>query len=138
MTRKLSIFVIFISCYLSVPIRAQQDTTRRINFGSMWKGWSNEVRLIYLDGFIGGRSETFLVVFDSLSPEARGSLRLRTTVLYNPDVLRDVMTDLYSDPANTFVRFEVMVYIARDKLSGREVESRLRSAREQEYAIPRR
>ena len=48
------------------------------------------------------------------------------------------MTNLYSDPANTYVRFDSMVYIARDKLSGKDVDPALRHAREMDrgYVSP--
>jgi hypothetical protein len=46
------------------------------------------------------------------------------------------MTDLYRDPANALIRLGAMVYIARDKLSGKDVEAALRTAREKERAYP--
>jgi hypothetical protein len=40
------------------------------------------------------------------------------------------MTDLYRDPANTLIQFAAMIYIARDKLDGKDVEPALRAARQ--------
>ncbi len=36
---------------------------------------------------------------------------------------------LYQDPANTFVPWESMTYIARDKLKGQEIDEALKAAR---------
>ncbi|MDD5606839.1 MAG: hypothetical protein PHN37_03205 [Candidatus Pacebacteria bacterium] len=49
----------------------------------------------------------------------------------SPDLkaIRDVMTDLYKDPANTYISFEKMIFFAIDKLSGESIENRLEEER---------
>jgi hypothetical protein len=44
--------------------------------------------------------------------------------------LLDVMTSLYSDPANTYIALGSMIYIARDELAGKDIEGLLRHARQ--------
>jgi hypothetical protein len=44
------------------------------------------------------------------------------------------MTALYSDPSNTYIAYGAMVYIARDKLSGKDPDTILRNARQNECA----
>jgi len=73
-----------------------------------------------------------LQLWNDLPPERREALRLRTFTFYASDSLRDVMTNLYADPANTYIRHDAMVYISRDKLSGKDVEPILRHAREED------
>ena len=43
----------------------------------------------------------------------------------NLEVIRDIMTDLYKDPANTYISFKNMIFIAKDKLSGKPIEDKL-------------
>jgi hypothetical protein len=76
-----------------------------------------------------------LAVFNDLSSARREQVRLATFTFYDEPALANVMTDLYRDPANTYIEYGAMVYVARDKLSGREVESRLRQARQSDCAF---
>ncbi len=43
--------------------------------------------------------------------------------------LRDVITSLYNDPANTYIEMSYMVYFAKSKLMGKDIESDLRDQR---------
>ena len=51
--------------------------------------------------------------------------------LVKPDikVIRDIITDLYKDPANAYISFKNMIFIAIDKLSGEHIESKLEDER---------
>ena len=100
-----------------------------VNYGREWSVWSNGSRSIYLEGFVDGQSHTYLLLQNDVPAERREPLRLRTFTFYDSTVIRDVMTSLYADPANTYVAFDSMVYIARDKLAGKEIEAALRDAR---------
>lgn len=72
---------------------------------------------------------TYIAIRPDLPPNRQEALRLETFTFYETDALRDVMTSLYSDPANTYISFGSMIYVARDKLSGKDVEPILRKAR---------
>jgi hypothetical protein len=54
--------------------------------------------------------------------ERRDRLRKETFTFYDTSALLDVMTSLYADPANTYIAYTSMVYIARDKLAGKDVQ----------------
>jgi hypothetical protein len=45
------------------------------------------------------------------------------------------MTSLYADPANTFIAHSSMIYIARDKLGGKDIETLLRKARQNDCGL---
>lgn len=113
---------------LSMTASAQDELA---NYGRTWNRWPNAIRSIYIEGFVDGQSHTFITVMDDLNvtDKQREALRVKSFVMYQPEPLRDVMTNLYSDPANTYVGFDWMIYIARDKLSGKDVEPELREAR---------
>lgn len=106
-----------------------------VNYGAQWSSWSSPSRSIWTQGFVDGQSSTYLALLTDLPEARRDALRLKTFTFYDSDALRDVMTSLYADPANTYIRFDAMVYIARDKLSGKDVEPTLRTAREKERGI---
>jgi hypothetical protein len=107
------------------------------NYGREWNAWSNVSRSIYLQGFVDGQSNTYLALLNDLPAERREPLRIQTFTFYDSAAIRDVMTNLYSDPANTYIRYDSMVYVARDKLGGKDVEPMLRRAREQDRGFLR-
>lgn len=86
-------------------------------------------RSIYLEGFRDGQSRTYFAVMNDLPVARREPLQLATFTTYDTDVLGNVMTSLYADPANTYIQNDDMVYLARDKIGGKDVESALRDAR---------
>jgi hypothetical protein len=115
-------------------------TREIIKYGPIWRAWDDNERNAYLGGFVDGQNDTY-TVFESLpelvstSAARKEALRLQLYTLYDHDVLRPVMTDLYRDPANIFITFGAMVYIARDKVTGRDIEPMLRYSRENDCAF---
>lgn len=130
-------FAIVLICVsiLTVNGSAQDEL---FNYGRQWNGWSNVSRSVYLEGFVDGQSNTFLALTNDLPAARREPLRLKTFTFYEADALRDVITNLYKDPANTFIRHDSLLYIARDKLSGKDIEPALRLAREKDRGFVRR
>ena len=126
-----STLILAVLLFAAVTAPGQKE---RFNFGKEWHLWSDYERSIYLVGFVDGQSGTYLALVDDVPKERREPLRLQTFTFYDSDAIRDVMTSLYGDPANTFIRHGSMLYIARDKLSGKDIEARLRQAREQDWA----
>ena len=62
----------------------------------------------------------------------------RLFVRYTRDQVREVITDLYKDPANAFIRTLDMFFLARDKIEGKEtakgiMEARKRAIETHEY-----
>jgi hypothetical protein len=118
---------------LCAPMSAQQNpcqTVDRFNFGREWRSWSGTTRNVYMDGFMSGQADTYLALVNDLPAHRKEPLSQATFLFFDTDAIADVMTDLYKDPANAFIRFGAMVYIARDKLNGRDIEARLRYSRE--------
>jgi len=117
---------------LTFVIIGATDTTAQggpFNYGRRWSSWSPLNRSIYLEGFRDGQSHAYFALVDDLPPGRREPLRLMTFTLYDADALGNVITSLYTDPANAYIQNDDMVYIARDKLSGIDVDPELRTAR---------
>jgi hypothetical protein len=123
--------VAFAAVLVTVSAGARISQTHELfNYGRQWNVWSDTSRLIYLEGFVDGQSGTYTAVASDLPPERREPLRLQTFTFYDADALRDVMTSLYSDPANTYIRYDSVVYLSRDKLNGKDIKPSLMRARE--------
>jgi hypothetical protein len=132
----LTLFLIVATRSITAQSELGQCTPRTgfelINYGNEWNAWSNGPRSVYLEGFVDGQSHTYMLLQNDIPAERREPLRLQTFTMYESGALRDVMTSLYSDPANTYVAYDSMVYIARDKLGGKDIEATLRNARQNE------
>jgi len=113
----------------STPCQAITGTMELFKYGNQWLQWNELERHIYLLGFVDGGSVYFDFVFRQ--PErVRNELFEANAVKYDNDVLSPVITSLYRDPANVYIRYDSMVLIARDKIAGKDVEPRLRMARQ--------
>jgi len=108
---------------------------RLFNYGKQWKSWPDICRSTYVLGFVNGQDSTYVALLDDLPPARQEALRLKTYTFYDEDALRDVITNLYADPANTYIRYSSIVYIARDKLAGKDIEPILRRARANDTGV---
>ena len=99
-----------------------------INSARSWKSWNSFERVLYLRGFVDGSSRVLLHFrpADEKAIQTAQAAALR----YDFSQIRDVMTNLYSDPANAYIGLGAMVFIARDKLDGKNAEVLLTRARQ--------
>jgi hypothetical protein len=104
-----------------------------------WQSWSNSVRDVYLSGVKEGAADAYFKAAEQWlapgevvkQPEPVRVTKVREAVFFFFDIaaIRDVMTDLYKDPANQYVQLSDMVFIARDKLRGDQIDESLNKAR---------
>lgn len=119
------------------------------NYGKIWNSWSDYIRSIYImglkDGFQNQIYFSFIYrliieekdVFDKFlkdsevvkTEEARNKT-LWGFINFDDEAIRNVMTDLYKDPANIYISFYDMGGIAYRKLKGESIELLLRELRE--------
>ena len=117
------------------------------NYGVLWNSFSKDVRLVYLKGFKDGIGHAYhTALFTWIGPEEAWkkpeservkAVREAIFVMFDVDAVSVVMTELYKDPVNTFIDFLSMVYLARDKLQGEDIEKRLREKRNTAMLIHR-
>jgi hypothetical protein len=153
MTKTLWMFMLLLLLVLAVNVRSQglplPPNAVLVDFGQQWTGANEVARLWYLTGFKDGSADAYQKAFENefrVPGRTYGQVagqfepvRLVTFTAYDPDVLSRVITDLYRDPANTFISHAGMVYIARDRLDGKNVEPLLREARvsKRAYTLPK-
>ena len=122
------------------------------NYGRYWKDLPEAARNTYVIGFRDGGSNAFLVAsIEWLPPEEslttagsprRERVRKKTMTMFTSDILVPVMNEIYKDPANAFIGFKEVLFLARDKLLGEDVnsaiiEARKKAIRDQEYIKPK-
>ena len=96
-----------------------------INSARLWKGWNSSDRLLYLWGFRDGLSQVAIHLLETPNETTRAA-----ALRYELSQISEVITNLYSDPANAYIRLGAMVFIARDKLDGKNAEQLLTWARQ--------
>lgn len=124
---------------LIVTLSASTMATDLFNYGQRWKSWSVGTRNVYLEGFQDGSNHAYWTAGDQWlahgdflkNPALQKVKKVSGNVHFFVElsVIRDVMTGLYEDPANTFIKWETVLYLARDKLMGEDISERLIKAR---------
>jgi hypothetical protein len=109
------------------------------DYSKIWKAWGKGGQRAYICGFIDGGGYTMRTVLDEIfASDKRGSkvpklfyenVRIKTATLYDESKIIDIITSLYKDPANSYIWFQEMVYIARDSLSGKDITTAILEAR---------
>ncbi len=50
------------------------------NYGRQWESWSNEMRSVYLIGFVDGQSSTYTAMINDVPMERKEPLRMEYTL----------------------------------------------------------
>jgi len=108
------------------------------NYADLWRSWNVVAREAYITGVVDGIAEAFFVTMTTVAPDKFAKTPVSTEVKkatdklfvrYTRDQIRDVITDLYKDPANAFVSTLDMFFLARDKIEGKDIGKGLMEAR---------
>lgn len=114
-----------------------------VDYNIIWQSWDNKAQLTYLLGLSDGIQRGRTITLNSLTPNWLSELsnpKIKQAVtqdflllsLYEIDKvikIRDIITNLYQDPANSYIPPLEMAFIAQDKLQGRDIQARLREER---------
>lgn len=114
------------------------------NYADLWRSWNMVAREAYISGVVDGIAEAFFVTMTIVAPakfakspepaevkKATDKLFVR----YTRDQIRDVITDLYKDPANGFINTVDMFFLARDKIEGKDIAKGIMDARKKAMDI---
>ena len=100
-----------------------------VNYGQGWNSLPNASKDWFIEGMVEGYNKTYWTLINFVPSQMRKEFEKKIYLFYDTDVLREVMTKLYADPANTYISYGAMAYIARDKLNGENIEDHLRYSR---------
>lgn len=109
------------------------------DYGKIWATWGKEGHTAYIGGFNHGKNHALLIVGNEIfNSNNRGdkvpetfyeNIRVNIETLYDTNKIIDVITNLYKDPANSYIAFNNIFYIAQDSLSGKDVSKDILWAR---------
>jgi len=139
MWRKNVITIFFLVVSLKTAVAADP-----YNYSELWRSWGIVGREAYISGVVDGIAEAYFVTLTTVAPnkfpktpepieitKAREKLFVR----YTRDQIRDVITDLYKDPANAFIRTLDMYFLARDKIEGKDIAKGITDARKKAMTL---
>lgn len=108
------------------------------DYAALWRSWDLTAREAYITGVVDGTARAYIVTMSSLAPGKLRStdpprevaeIREKLFVRYSRAQLREVITDLYKDPANSLINTLDVLFLSRDKIEGKKIENSLIEAR---------
>jgi len=150
--KKIIIIFIIAFCLLSF-MEISYSNEKNLKYGDLWNSFSNIQKSTYLlgihHGIMKGISECIDDYCSYFSEKKRGlnyekeKLELMAIIglgslhkylefssLFDLEIVSNVVTDLYKDPANTYIFIADIYFITLRKLKGENIESSLRELRE--------
>lgn len=124
---------------LWIATTGHSEAQEPFNYAELWGSWGSVGREAYLEGVVDGTFNAWMAAGEAWlglgelykSPEVEKVRIVREKIFVREQrpQIPAVMTSLYRDPANAYVALIDMVFIARDKLEGKDVERALDNAR---------
>jgi hypothetical protein len=108
------------------------------NYAGSWRSLNVVAQEAYISGVVDGIAVAYITTIYAVAPDKitktppPSELKKTTEKLfvrYTRDQIRDVITDLYKDPANAFISTLDIFFLARDKIEGKDVGKGLMEAR---------
>ena len=107
------------------------------NVARYWSSLSPGEKIAYLNGYSAGVAQAFAETLLAVkSPEYKSNLPIRDQVpaisitgIEEKDILSKVISNLYEDPANSYIQLNDVISVAIDKIAGKPTESAIQSAR---------
>ena len=128
------LFIIFII----LPVANDSFSEEPTNYAEVWESMNVVARQAYVIGVIDGIAEAYYTTMINLAPEKLSEkpesaevkkVKEKLFVRYTRSQLREVMTDLYRDPANSYIITVDIFFLARDKIEGKDITLAIREAR---------
>ena len=146
--KKIIIIFIIVFCLLSFAGSSCLAQENYKNYGEIWLKLSDGYRVLYIMGFVGGMDLLAIKILPILTLKIKENLltyeetEVIQELLYfrnyflglagDVDVVKNIfniVTDLYKDPANTYIPTYKMIEVAYQKLKGEDIEPLLQEAR---------
>lgn len=128
---------IFVVVFLFVSL-SSTATAAPYNYAHLWLSWNRFVQEVYIDGVTDGIAEAYVLTMQTVAqekwlttpePPELANLREKLFVRDTRTKICDVISDLYKDPANSFIPPLKMFFLSRDKIEGKNISDGLMKAR---------
>jgi hypothetical protein len=111
------------------------------DYATRWKAWDVYTRTAYVAGVTEAISIAFFTTAGNLTkePSPQEKLRIMDILKFGSAIERkkiiEVMTDIYQDPANSYIETVKIFILAQDKIEGKDISKSLEDARRQAYEL---
>jgi hypothetical protein len=113
------------------------------DYAARWNTWDVYTRTAYVIGVTEGISTAFFTTKGNLTkkPTPKEELLIMDILNFGSGIERkkiiEVMTDLYQDPANSYIETTKIFLYAQERIKGKDISRALENARRQEYELHR-
>lgn len=124
---------------LSIQKFHDVNSKRRVDYVHTWRSYGDAARTAYILGFMDGEAngnEKGRLFFQGKVDKSviRQWMDTEGTFAgHTVGILADAMTHLYDDPANSYLPFAWVLYLAKDRIEGKPIEEKLLEARKHAF-----
>lgn len=111
------------------------------DYAARWKAWDVYTRTAYVAGVTEAISVAFFTTKGNLTkkPSLQEEFRIMDILKFGSAIEKkkviEVMTDIYQDPANSYIDTVKIFVLAHDKIEGKDISKSLEDARRQAYDL---
>ena len=125
----------------SLSINIIFAASSKYNYRDAWNSWSEHTKYVYLWGFKDGSASSITKATDLLVAatghkpllDSEADLLLEYVegtywmkmVVFDYEVIRDVVNELYKDASNAYISFDKIIEIALENLKGNSIDELL-------------
>lgn len=122
--------VLLVIFFIIIPQLPATDKYKAFKYGDSWRTLSYDGKLMFIEGYyegiIQGIHDANYVITGRKAIDV--NQMQKASNMHNPFyqtevlVLIRVMDDIYKDPANIYVAYNLVLWLAKDKLDGKPIE----------------
>jgi len=137
--------VLLVIFFIISPQLAVANNYKAFKYGDSWQTLSYDGKLMFIEGYMEGLAQGIhdanYVITGKKSID--GDKMEKALNMHNPlyhtevQVLIKVMDDIYKDPANIYIQYDLVLWLAKDKLDGKPIEEHLRIYRKRYSNTPK-
>jgi hypothetical protein len=133
----------FATILLLAGIVSMAGADEPYDYGARWKAWDVYIRLAYVIGVEEGIVSAFFTTTTSLDkkPSREEQLRILDILKFGSGIAKkkiiEVITEIYQDPANSYIPTVKIFIMAQEKIEGKDISKSLENARRAAYDFHR-
>lgn len=130
---------IIASIFMTAGLVSIASAAERYDYAARWKAWDIDSRTAYVAGVTEAIPFALFTTAGSLTnkPPAKEVLAIALVLKCGYPIERkkivEVITDIYQDPANSYIDTTRLFLFAQDKIQGKDISKALETARRQAY-----
>jgi len=132
--KRIAIYIVLLTCFGTTTLAAEG-----YDYSARWKAWDINIQRSYIIGVKEGIEVGYFTTIGNLSKDAspNDEIKIMNILKYGSSIdtnkIIEVMSDMYNDPANSYINNVKMFVLAQDKIEGKDISKLLEVEREKAY-----